>query len=314
MGEEFSRYKQVENALLPDPPRDFLVPGYSYPAGKVVNFAASYLYAVGSRVNWREVLICPVTGLNNRMRATAHILDMEFGIHPDDAIYISEQVTPFYTFLTSKFPNVTGSEYLGKATEFGKTDHRGLRNEDLTHLTFPDESFDYVISLDCFEHFADFNAAFREAYRILKPGGTMLWTIPFNRDEEQNLIRARVKDDGAIEHLMEPEYHEDPISQAGCLCFTHFGWEMLSEVKVAGFFDAYAMLFWSRQFGYLGGEQILFVARMPSRRVFPPLFARLWSQLAPHHRRCWRPDRRQERQKVHSADPTPSYFPPAACA
>ena len=70
--------------------------GYSYPAGKVVNFAASYLYAVGSRVNWREVLICPVTGLNNRMRATAHILDMEFGIHPDDAIYISEQATPFY--------------------------------------------------------------------------------------------------------------------------------------------------------------------------------------------------------------------------
>ena len=96
MGEEFSRYKQVENALLPDPPRYFLVPGYSYPAGKVVNFAASYLYAVGSRVNWREVLICPVTGLNNRMRATAHILDMEFGIHPDDAIYISEQATPFY--------------------------------------------------------------------------------------------------------------------------------------------------------------------------------------------------------------------------
>jgi SAM-dependent methyltransferase len=260
MTKAFSHYETVENALVPRWRENFTVKGYSYPAGQVVDFAADFQYSVGGKVNWRERLACPITGLNNRMRATFHILEMEVAPYLDDAIYISEQVTLFYRFITSKFPNVTGSEYLGDKIRLGDTNERGIRNEDLTQLTFPDESFHYVLSLDCFEHFLDYQKAFKECYRVIKPGGKMLWSVPFDRCSERNIIRARIQIDGSIEHLLEPEYHGDPLSQDGCLCFTCFGWEMLEEVTNVGFSDAYAMLFWSAEFGYLGGEQILFLA------------------------------------------------------
>ena len=88
----------------------------------------------------------------------------------------------------------------------------------------------------------------------------MLWSVPFDRNSEQNIIRARLREDGTVEHLLEPEYHGDPVNQEGCLCYYHFGWQMLEQVREVGFRDAYAVLFWSREFGYLGGEQLLFVA------------------------------------------------------
>ena len=60
---------------------------------------------------------------------------------------------------------------------------------------------------------------------------------------------------------MPPEYHGDPLVASGVLCLTHFGWEMLDDVRAAGFKDAYAVLFYSAMFGYVGGEQVMFVAR-----------------------------------------------------
>ena len=58
---------------------------------------------------------------------------------------------------------------------------------------------------------------------------------------------------------MSPEYHGDPLNAEGCLCFQHFGWEMLQQVKQAGFARVWALLYHSRDYGYLGNEQIQFL-------------------------------------------------------
>ena len=50
------------------------------------------------------------------------------------------------------------------------------------------------------------------------------------------------------------------LSAAGCLCFQHFGWDMLDDLRAAGFSRARACAYWSPRFGYLGGEQLQFVA------------------------------------------------------
>lgn len=42
---------------------------------------------------------------------------------------------------------------------------------DASALRFPDNSFDVVFSYDAFEHFASPDAVFREAIRVVKPGG-----------------------------------------------------------------------------------------------------------------------------------------------
>lgn len=45
-------------------------------------------------------------------------------------------------------------------------------------LPFTDGSFDAVVGLDVFEHIPDDVAAFREAYRVLKPGACLVLSVP----------------------------------------------------------------------------------------------------------------------------------------
>ncbi len=58
-----------------------------------------------------------------------------------------------------------------------KAERAGIRNitflqGDVGALPFPDESFDIVLSLNGFHAFPDKDAAYRETFRVLKPGGT----------------------------------------------------------------------------------------------------------------------------------------------
>ncbi len=47
-----------------------------------------------------------------------------------------------------------------------------------TDLPFPDASVDYITALDVLEHIEDDHAAMREMWRVLKPGGGMVVTVP----------------------------------------------------------------------------------------------------------------------------------------
>jgi len=238
----------------------FTIRGFSYPAEEMVDFQVDYLYSNGSDINWRERVICPVTGLNNRLRGCIHLVDFELGLRPWQHIYIAEQVTPLYDFLKKKFPDLTGSEYLGDDKQPGFVNENGWRHESATALSFTNASMDAYLSFECFEHIPDFRKAFAEAARILKPGGKFMWSVPFADTEYKNIIRAIIDNNGQVKHLLEPEYHGDPVSDKGILCFTHFGWEMLDQVRAEGFSDVYALLYRSDIFGYLGNEQILFIA------------------------------------------------------
>lgn len=50
---------------------------------------------------------------------------------------------------------------------------------DMTQLDLPDESVDALISVFAIEHLFDFEAAFKEQCRVLKPGGRLLVIAPF---------------------------------------------------------------------------------------------------------------------------------------
>ncbi len=260
MGPVYEQRRAFEQRLQPADPKAFTVPGISYPAGQLVNLQANFAHSHGGEVNWREWLICPVTGLNNRLRAALHLIDSELGPLPWESLYITEQVTPLFAFLARKYPSIVGSEFLGDRIPRGQSDANGVRNENLTCLTFSDTSFDVVLSFDCFEHMPDFPQGMREIARVTKPGGRLLWSVPFRSDLPSNLTRAAMQHDGSITHYEQPEYHGDPVNAEGCLCFTHFGWEMLDQVKEAGFRRCYALAYWSDIFGYLGTQQFLFLA------------------------------------------------------
>ena len=81
-----------------------------------------------------------------------------------------------------------------------------LTNQDLTALTYPDETFDLVIHSETLEHVFDYDKAFSELKRVLKGGGLHIYSVPLlhHRLTRQ---RARREDDGSVRHLLAPSYH-----------------------------------------------------------------------------------------------------------
>jgi SAM-dependent methyltransferase len=53
---------------------------------------------------------------------------------------------------------------------------------DVRALPFPSDSFDLVYSMGTIEHFAEYQAAAAELYRVLKPGGTAIVGVPNKLD------------------------------------------------------------------------------------------------------------------------------------
>ena len=95
---------------------------------------------------------------------------------------------------------------------------------DVGALPFEDESFDVVLSLNGFHAFPDKEAAYRETFRVLKPGGTFCGCFYI---EGQNRRTDRI-----IRHLYQPGgYFTPPYETKGSLKKRLEG--MYSKVKVA---------------------------------------------------------------------------------
>ena len=123
---------------------------------------------------------------------------------------------------------------------FGEVLAGGVTNQNLECLTFPDESLDLVITSDVMEHVRLDDRAHREIYRVLKPGGIYIFTVPHDRSLEQTMIRVQVDDpDDSTKdmHLLEPEYHGDANSDGstGVLSYRVYGRDLESYLSRLGF-------------------------------------------------------------------------------
>jgi SAM-dependent methyltransferase len=102
--------------------------------------------------------------------------------------------------------------------------------EDITRLTFSDDSLDLIVSSDVLEHVPDAEAAFRESCRVLRPGGAHVFTGPY---EPATIRRAEIRD-GEVHHIVDPEYHSDPLDPKGILAFWHFGPDLQQQFGNSG--------------------------------------------------------------------------------
>ncbi len=62
------------------------------------------------------------------------------------------------------------------------------------NLPFNDETFDTIISTECFEHDPDYEDSFRKIYKMLKPGGLFLFTCASTGRGEHGTRRTNIKD------------------------------------------------------------------------------------------------------------------------
>ena len=153
--------------------------------------------------------------------------------------------------------NYTCSEYFGPVDIIGK-EHKGILNIDLQNMPFKDNSFDFVITTEVFEHIPDPYKAFAEIYRVLKKGGTHIFTVPFYENQEKDEVRAIINAKGELKHLLTPEYHGDPIRGEGILVYTIFAAEMFEKLKRLGF-DVKTDRMRNPLFGVLGANNFVFI-------------------------------------------------------
>jgi glycosyltransferase involved in cell wall biosynthesis/SAM-dependent methyltransferase len=240
----------------------YLLPGYCRVCEREVNFLIDLqcgaLYAQEIWIpNWRERLVCPICGLNNRQRmialAAGDVVKSYRDRRPE--VYLMEQVTSIYQWMSTKVPQVhcTGSEYLGKDIMPGKT-IKGIRHEDVESLSFGDGTFDLIISNDVLEHVINPSKALAEAYRVMRSGGELLMTVPLNLGKERSEHRVKLIN-GKLEHILPPIYHGNPVSNNGSLVVTDFGWDFLQEIRDTGFAKAELRFYWSEVYGHLGAGQ-----------------------------------------------------------
>lgn len=248
----------------------FLINGFCIPCNKPAQFlidkqCGSIDLEHGKwSPNLRERLVCTLCQLNNRQRLIATLVNQELvnSLSATSKIYFMEQVTPIFTWAKQNCSNceIYGSEYLGYEYTSGQVIN-GVRHEDVTKLSFADNSLDLIISNDVFEHVPDPIQSFKECARILKSGGKLLTTFPFHNTATQSITRADLNN-GTIEHHLEPVFHGNPISEKGSLVFTDFGWDVLDMIKNAGFSEVQLEIYFDVLLGHLGGGgQIVFRAK-----------------------------------------------------
>jgi len=218
--------------------------------------------------NMRESGRCVVCGSSNRQRQMAWMLRRRLYLPPIGklvfregfTIYNAESSGPLHARL-AEHTDYMCSEYFGDGHQSGEIIN-GIRHEDLRQLSFGDAAFDLVLSSDVLEHMPSPYDAHRDIFRVLKPGGRHIFTVPFNAGAEADDVRARMVD-GRIKYLAEPLYHGDPIRpDEGILVWTIFGTEMMQKLETIGFV-ASAWNLYEPESGIIGSGNIVFEARKP---------------------------------------------------
>jgi SAM-dependent methyltransferase len=130
-----------------------------------------------------------------------------------------------------RLPHVAASDYQPGAAPGSVVD--GVRSEDLTKLTYPDDSFDLVLTSESLEHVPDLDAALVEIRRVLVPGGRHVFTVPLLPQTARTFPRAIVRSDGSVEDCAPRICH--PGGDWGYPVFTEFGADLPDLLRRAGF-------------------------------------------------------------------------------
>jgi SAM-dependent methyltransferase len=110
-----------------------------------------------------------------------------------------------------------------------------------------DACCDLLISLDYLQNVPPLPLALAEMRRVLSPGGRLIFTVPFRADRPATLSHIPTAADAQTPVESAREAHE-------------FGWDILDQLRAAGFSRCRAHVYWSVELGYLGASNILFSA------------------------------------------------------
>ncbi len=195
----------------------------------------------------RESLACPECGCSLRTRRLAEAVVATYapslGLDADAASLVDLLGDPQFRSLRvaeinscgmlhnilAEHPRLAYSEYA--ADSVAEPRERDSRpSQDLQALTYPEASFDLILTSDTLEHVPQPERAWQEIARVLAPGGFHIFTIPVLPGQRATRPRAHLGPKGVV-LTAPPAYH-------GCggeyLVFTDFGVDVADNLGALG--------------------------------------------------------------------------------
>jgi SAM-dependent methyltransferase len=203
------------------------------------------LFARGAERSLRESYACPSCRFTLRWRDQAGVILDEFGrgqalsltqmvdrgLLRDVSIFEPALRGPFVARLKG-LPHYTQS-YFRPGVPLGLPAEDGVRNEDLTRLTFDEDTFDLIITSDVMEHLPDIELAFAETLRVLRPGGVHVFTIP-NDYPFPDRTEPRVRIVDGAEVALKPARYHNAGDGSKCLVYTDYGADLTDMIRALG--------------------------------------------------------------------------------
>ena len=185
----------------------------------------------------REGFVCGNCSASSRHRAVIDALRRVLGA-PAIPLYAWEK-SPSTVILESSargsYPVMLRDKFTYHATEYDPEKIAGgaapEKFADFQRLGFEADSIDIVIASEVFEHVRRDDLGFAEIYRVLKPGGSLVLTVPYDHTMEKTV--QRIDTTGPEDrHLMEPEYHG---GGGHTLTYRNYGRDLAARLTQAGF-------------------------------------------------------------------------------
>lgn len=157
--------------------------------------------------------------------------------------------------LINLIPNSTGLDIAPKQPDIIKG--------DISNIPFGDRSFDTVFATEIFEHLdnATLNKGIDEINRVLKKGGHLIVTVPYNEDLSQNVVSC--PDCGTKFHRWE---HLQVFNEENITLLLKDDFRLIKIKKLPiGFNATYKFLKYFRwiieRFGFLKDQNMFLVAK-----------------------------------------------------
>jgi len=195
-----------------------------------------------------------------RQRAFVRVLKQEAPEYLTARVFESSPGGPSSDWLARNCNQYTPSQFFADVPR-GESTTDGVRSEDLQAMTLSDASVAVFVTQDVFEHVVDPDAAFREIARVLVPGGVHIYTVPIFWGRE-TLRRVEPDGSGGIRHLVEPDYHGNPLG-GGSLVIHEWGDDLLLRIDAVSGLTTTRHAMPSRLRGLAGEMFDVLVSRKP---------------------------------------------------
>ena len=147
-----------------------------------------------------------------RLGADTRVIDLGSGYGGAQRYLAREDGCSGIGFNVSERENERGRR---QNAEQGLDDRVGIVDGNFEDVTCDDASFDVVWSQEAFLHSGDRRRVLEEAVRILRPGGTFIFSDPMQADDRSNEGLQPILDRLHLDTLGSPAFYRDTLRELG---------------------------------------------------------------------------------------------------